>query len=139
MDKAGMTDRKGFLSLLWLFGMLNWLYCDVIGLTDQNILKQLLSGGVAGGPQMTPTFLLASSILMEIPIAMVVLSRLLNYRANRITNIIAATIMTLVQIASLFVGNGPTVYYKFFSVIEISCTVFIIWYAWTWPKQKQTR
>jgi hypothetical protein len=27
-----MKDRKVILSTLWLFAMLNYLYCDVIGL-----------------------------------------------------------------------------------------------------------
>jgi threonine/homoserine/homoserine lactone efflux protein len=72
--------------------------------------------------------------MMEIPIAMVILSRVLKYGLNRWFNIIAGIIMTLVQIMSLFVG-APTSYYVFFSIIEISCTAFIVWYAWTWPKE----
>jgi len=70
---------------------------------------------------------------MEIPIAMVILSWILNYKANRLANIISGTIMTIVQISSLFTGK-PTMYYAFFSTIEISCTLFIIWYAWSWPE-----
>ena len=27
-------------------------------------------------------------------------------------------------------------YYIFFSAIEIACTLFIIWYAWTWRRPK---
>jgi hypothetical protein len=134
MEKAGQSGRKVILSTLWIFGMLNWIYCDVFGLHDKNILRQVISGGVDGGPQMTPEFLLAASIVMEIPAIMVLLSRILGYRANRIANIVAGVIMTLVQVASLFVGKGPTSYYMFFSAIEISCTVVIVWYSWTWPK-----
>jgi hypothetical protein len=32
--------------------------------------------------------------------------------------------------------TGPlywNLFYVFFSTIEIACTVFIVWYAWTWP------
>ena len=68
---------------------------------------------------------------MEIPIAMVILSRILKYRANRWTNIIAGTIMAAVQILTLFIGI-PTIYYVFFSVIEIACVLFIVWTAWKW-------
>ena len=63
---------------------------------------------------------------------MVLLSRVLKYGANRWANIIAGTIMTLVQISSLFFGTAPTTYYMFFSVIEVVCTAFIVWYAWKW-------
>ena len=45
-------------------------------------------------------------------------------------NIIAGTVMTLVQIGYLFVGSGPTVYYAFYSTAEIAYAAFIVWYAW---------
>jgi threonine/homoserine/homoserine lactone efflux protein len=68
---------------------------------------------------------------MMIPISMVLLSRLLKYRVNRWANIIAGTIMTVALILTLFVAV-PTIYYAFFSVIEIACTAVIVWYAWNW-------
>ncbi|HYB00121.1 MAG TPA: DUF6326 family protein, partial [Ktedonobacteraceae bacterium] len=68
-----------------------------------------------------------------IPIAMIPLSLVLKYRTNRWANIIAGTIMTAVQFSTLFFGSSPTGYYLFFSIIEIACTLFIVWYAWTWP------
>ena len=64
-------------------------------------------------------------------VAMIVLSRLLKPKTSRRANIAAGAFMTLVQIGSLFVG-GLTVFYAFFSVIEIACTSFIVWYAWLW-------
>jgi hypothetical protein len=129
-----MKDRKMLLSTLWIFAMLNYLYCDVVGLMDPKLLKEIMSGVVGGGLELTPGFLFGASVMMEIPIAMVILSRVLKYGLNRWFNIIAGIIMTLVQIMSLFVG-APTSYYVFFSIIEISCTAFIVWYAWTWPKE----
>ncbi len=112
--------------------MFNYLYCDVLALMDSGYLKQVMTGSV-NGIHMTPGFLLGASILMEIPTAMVLLSRVLGYRANRWANLIAGAFMTLVQLATLFLGSGPTIYYVFFSVIEIACTALIVWYAWKWP------
>jgi len=115
---------KTKLSTLWLFATLNYLYCDVITLMDP----------VKRAPiQFTQGFLLGASVLVEIPIAMFVLSRILNYRANRLANIIAGLIMAAVQLLTLFVAM-PTMYYIFFSVIEIAATILIIWNAWNWPK-----
>lgn len=131
IDKISKMDAKVLLSTLWIFVMFNYLYCDVVGLMDPVLLTQFITGKV-GGMQITQGFLLGASILMEIPIAMVLLSRVLQYKSNRIVNIIAGTIMTAVQISSLFVGSSPTMYYIFFSTIEISCTAFIVWYAWQW-------
>lgn len=124
-------DKKILLSSIWIFVVLNYLYCDVLSLMDAELLKQYLSGNVAN-MEITQGFLLAAGILMEISISMVLLSRVLNYRANRWANIIAGTITTVVQIASLFVGSSPTMYYTFFSIIEIASTALIVWFAWTW-------
>jgi hypothetical protein len=128
-----MNERKVKLSTLWVFVTLNYLYCDVIALMDPKLLKQFIDGN-AGGIQISEGFLLGAAILMEIPIVMILLSRVLKYCANRWANIIAGTIMTIVQLSSAIFGNSPTYYYMFFSIIEIACTSFIIWYAWKWNK-----
>ena len=126
--RSAISDRGARLSLLWVFALLNYLYCDVLGLYDSSTLKELIDGTT----HMTSAALLAAGILMEIPIAMVLLSVVLPYRASRWANIAAGAIMPVVQVGSLFVGSGPTVYYLFFSVVEIAATCFIVWYAWTW-------
>ncbi len=129
--KTAEIDMKVKLSTLWIFVMFNYLYCDILGLFDPVVLKELMTG-YAGGLQITQEFLLGAAILMEIPIAMVLLSRILKYKANRWANIIAGAIMTVVQFSSLFFGSSPTIYYIFFSIIEIACTSLIVWYAWKW-------
>ncbi len=119
------------LTILWVFVMFNYLYCDVIALMNPDLLKQFL-GGKLGGMVISPGFLLGAAVLMEIPMAMVLLSRLLDDAANRWTNIIAGALMTVVQIGSLFLGSSLSMYYIFFSTIEIACTVLIAWSAWKW-------
>lgn len=95
-----------------------------------DLLNALLTGEVAG-LKMNQTTLLISGIIMEISIAMVLLSRVLKYKANRISNIIAGIIKTLIMIGTLFMGT-PSYHYMFFASIEIGTTLFIVWYAWTW-------
>jgi hypothetical protein len=123
---------KSQLSALWIFVKLNYLYCDVAGLMDRSLLSQYLAGWV-NELDVSPGFLLAPGILIEIPITMVLLFTILNYRANRIANIVAGSVMTIVQVAMLFVGS-PRSYYLFFSIIEIACTAFIAWTAWKWSE-----
>lgn len=125
-----MKDRKILLSTLWTFAILNYLYCDIVGLMDANLLKQFLNGTVEG-IEITPGFLLGASILMEVPISMVLFARVLPFRANKTTNITAGLIMTIVQIATV-VFDTPTIYYLFFSIIEISTTIGIIWISINW-------
>lgn len=134
-EKTTKIDMKVKLSALWTFAILNYLYCDILGLMDSQLLKQFMTGNV-GGLQVTQEFLLGASILMEIPIAMVLLSRILNYGVNRWANIATGIIMTAVQFSSLFFGSPPTNYYFFFSTVEITSTALIVWYAWNWPKQE---
>jgi hypothetical protein len=127
---VGTADRGARLSLLWVFAILNYLYCDVLGLMYPESLKGYLSGEV-NGIEVTQTFLFGAGVLMEIPIAMVLLSSVLPARGSRRANIVAGTIMTLVQVGTLFMA-GLTAFYAFFSVLEIAATAFIVWYAWTW-------
>ena len=119
---AEMGGRKVLLSTLWLFAMLTYTYGDVVTLMDP--VKH-------GSIELTEGFLLGGSIFMMIPITMVLLSRILKYRAGRWASIIAGTIMTVALTLTLFVAV-PTTYYAFFTAIEIACTALIVWYAWTW-------
>jgi len=116
-----VLDTKAKLSTLWLFATLNYVYADVVTLYDK-----------AGTFNYNQTFLLGAAILVEIPMAMVLLSRILKYRASRWANIIAGAVMTVIQAATLFVAI-PTAYYVFFSVIEVVTTLVIVWSAWKWP------
>ncbi len=127
-------QKKELLSTLWIFAVLNYLYCDVASLMDSNLLKQFMTGFVEG-MEITQVFLLIAGILMEISISMVLLSRLLPYKANRWANIIAGIITTVVQIATLI--GKPTMYYIFFSVIEITCTFTIFIIALKWTKSEE--
>jgi|WetSurMetagenome_2_1015567.scaffolds.fasta_scaffold307063_1 hypothetical protein len=130
-NNAGI-DMKTRLSTLWLFATLNYLYCDVVTVMDPQKLKQFYAGTV-GGMEITQGFLLGAGVLVEIPIAMILLSRILKYPLNRWANIIAGLIMTIVQILTLF-SSSPAIYYIFFSIIEIASTSLIVWYAWKWSR-----
>jgi len=128
-----MHDVKERLSVLWLFALLNYLYADVVAL-----FAIVGSPNLAEAPHLPPWALLGSAILMEIPIAMILASRLLPFRANRLANIIAGSLLTLINafltfIPPLFGARTPALpEYLFFATIETVCTSVIIWKAWTW-------
>jgi hypothetical protein len=131
-----MHDIKERLSLLWLFALLNYLYADVTALWAIAGTRFSL-----GGPSWV---LMASSVFMEIPIAMIVACRLLPFRANRLANIIAGVIVTVVNGFLTYVpplagwGTTPALpEYLFFATIETVCTSVIIWQAWTWSGGSQ--
>ncbi len=123
-----MHDTKERLSLFWIFALLNYLYADVLALW-----------AVSRPPHLPPWVLAGSAVLMEIPIAMIVACRLLPFRANRLANIMAGAILTLVNGFLTFVpplagwGRPPALpEYLFFATIETVCTSVIVWQAWTW-------
>ena len=130
-----MHDPKEQLSLLWLFALLNYLYADVIALWD-----------IVGSPNFhvhLPSWaLMSSSVLMEIPIAMILARRLLPFQASRPANIIAGVLMTVVNAFLTYVpplagwGRTPALpEYLFFATIETVCTLVIVRQAWTWQSK----
>ena len=82
-----MHDTKERLSFLWIFALLNYRYADVVALFA-------IAGSGNSFEPLPPWALMASAVLMEIPIAMILASRLLPFRANRLANIIAGGILT---------------------------------------------
>src|SRR6202158_5708127 len=127
-----MNDIKERLSVLWIFALLNYLYADVIA------LWALLGSPPADTPHLGQLALAGAAVLMEIPIAMIVACRLLPLRANRLANIIAGSIVTLVNGFLTFVpplvgARTPALpEYLFFATIETVCASVIIWRTWTW-------
>ena len=87
-------DMKARLSTLWVFVMLNIIFADILSFLSPGFLEEV-SSGQAGGVHITPLFLLAAGVIGEIAIAMVVLSRFLDYRLNRWANIGAAVLLIL--------------------------------------------
>jgi len=120
-------DMKVKLSTLWLVAMLAYTYGDVVTLMDP--VKH-------GSMQLTQGFLLGASIFMAIPIAMVLFSRILSHRANRLANIIAGTIMSVALVLTLFVAV-PALYYVFFTAIEVASTSLIVLYASKWSRTEE--
>ncbi len=115
---------------LWVFLMFNYLYADVMSLMDSALLPQYLKGSVEG-MKITPAFLLAAAVLMEVPIAMTVLSLFLPFGAARWAHLGAGTLKAVAMGATFFVGT-PSLYYLFFGAIEIPVSLLIVWLAWRW-------
>jgi len=126
-------DTKERLSLFWIFALLNYLYADVIAL-----FAIVDSPNLADAPHLPRWALLGSAVLMEMPIAMIVASRLLPFRSNRLANIIVGAFLTLINAFLTFVpplvgARTPALpEYLFFATIETVCTSVIVWQAWTW-------
>lgn len=129
-----IMETKAKFSTLWIFYLLNMTFRDIHELVEPRFIEEVMTGTV-NGTQITEPLLLLGGFMVEIPIAMVLLSRLLPYGANRWANIIAAVITI-----SLVIMNGTTdLDDTFFMIIEIAALSFVIWSAWRWrnPLLKQ--
>lgn len=130
--KSTKLNPKVLLILLWVFYTVNFMYADTLSSLEPGVLAMHMDGYTAGGTvKITEGFLLGVAIMFEIPFLMIVLSWVLKYRANRWTNIIAATLFVLSQISSLFLGV-PSPAYIFYSTVEIAALLLIVWNAWKW-------
>jgi Sec-independent protein secretion pathway component TatC len=130
-QKISTLEMKAKLSTLWIFVLLNMIFRDLHEFGRPGFLEEVMTG-IVNGVQITEGLLLLGGIMIEVPIAMVLLSQLLKVRVNRWANIIAGTI----TIALVLVNNtAPDLDDMFFTAIEVVALSLIIWYAWRWPKQ----
>jgi hypothetical protein len=128
---AKKIDTKVLLSTLWIFLAANYIYRDILSNMEAGTLQGYLTGNI-GEITVTQGFLLAGAIMMEIPFAMIVLSRVLKGASNRWANIIAGILMVVIEVGTMGVGTLPTMHYLFYSAIVIPCNLFIVGYAWKW-------
>ena len=126
-EKTAKMDMKAKLSTLWIVVMFNMAFADILGFMFPEFLE-ILETGYAGGMQITQGLMLTFAIILEIPIAMIFLSRVLKYGANRWANIIASVI----TIAFVILGGSTELSYIFFAAVEIVCMLLIVRDAWKW-------
>lgn len=130
-------ETKAKLSTLWIFFLLNIIFRDIHEFVEPGFIEEIMTGTSNGNP-ITEHMLLLGGVMIEVPIAMVLLSRLLPYGANRWANIIAA----VVYISLVIIFGTTDLDDTFHMFIEIAALSFIIWSAWRWrnpvPKHYST-
>ena len=121
------------LAAAWTSFMFLYVYVDILVLFwKPGVIEGILAGtvwGIAIGQ--TPATIALT--LMAIPIFMVVLSMTLPARANRITNLIVASVQ-VPYAAFNAVGESWTFFYGLSIGLEVLLLVFILRCAWTWPR-----
>ena len=123
-------NTKTKLSALWLFILLNIIFRDIHQMTIASHLEMLLTG-TYNGTMITDTIMLFGGFLVEVPIAMVLFSLLLNRRIGRPVTFVAA-LMTTGTLLSTPPSDPDDI---FFLIIELAAMSAILWTAWTWPDQ----
>jgi hypothetical protein len=121
------TDTKVLLSTLWIVVMINMAYADILSLHIPGAFDEVAKTSVSTGAPI-PQLMLGGAIMMEIPVAMIILSRVLKYGVNRWVNIIVG----IFTIAYIWGGAASYPHYIFIAMVETLCLLLIIWFAWKW-------
>jgi Family of unknown function (DUF6326) len=119
------------LFALWSSVMFFYIYGDYFELFQPGKLQDIFSGKTPLGA-ISQGVLLGMSAAVVIPSLMPFLSLVLPRGVNRWVNIVFGAVYSVIMI---LVIRGGWHFYILFGLIEITLTVLIVWYAWTWPKQ----
>ena len=131
--KGSFSNEKVVISTLWVFVLMNMIYADILNTLKPEYLQELEYVGT----NISGETVLLFAFLMEVPIAMILISRIMNRKCNRIINFIAAPVSILwVIVPSIILNEGKTpLSYIFFASIETTAMLFIIWYSYRWKKE----
>ena len=129
-----MIDDTGTkLSTLWVVVMFNMVFADILTFIKPGALQELWAG--QAGVNITDGLLLVFALLLEIPIAMIFVSRILKPEANRWANTAAAVITTLFVVG----GGSADLHYLFFAAVEIACMALIVRSVWARRSSERAR
>jgi hypothetical protein len=120
------------LAAAWASFMLLYVYVDILSFYMPGVIDDIQAGKVWTF-EITQTWAVGSLLLMAIPILMVVLSTALPARANRVTNLVVASVYVVVS-AGNAVGESWTYFFGLAVALEVIVLAFIIRSAWTWPR-----
>ena len=120
------------LAAAWTSFMFLYAYVDIIAFYKPGVVADILNGKVFEF-DISQTLLSTFIALMAIPIFMIVVSVALPARANRVTNLIVASVQ-IPYAAFNIVGESWTVFYGLGLALELILLALILRYAWTWPR-----
>lgn len=118
------------LAALWASTMFCYIYADYFGLFAPGALATMNKGLIPPLGRSTDGVMIFVSAMMAVPSLMIFLSAALPARPNRALNLLCGVLYT--AIIGLTMWSGA--HFIFFGVIEIALTLFIVVYAWTWPR-----
>jgi len=122
-------DIQTKMSTLWIVTLLNMAYADILALYIPGVHDELLK--FAGNTPISQ-LMLGGAVILELPILMIFLSRMLSYRLNRWLNIIVSILMIIFVIGPEIGNDSVKPHYLLIATVEIICLVSSIWIAWAW-------
>jgi hypothetical protein len=122
--------RQVKLAAAWASFMFLYAYVDILGFYLPGVIDDILAG-IVWEFRITQGWAVGALALMAVPILMIVLSTVLPRRANRITNLVVASLYALVSVGNA-VGEAWTSYYGLAAGLEVAVLALILVLAWSW-------
>ena len=122
------AERRAVVSSLWTFVLFNMLFRDIHEFARPGAIEEFMSMSVEEG------ILLASGVALTAFISLIVLSRVLPYRAARWANLT----VSIVALGAMSINAPNDLDDIWFLAVEAVGLLAIIWLAWTWRPQDET-
>jgi hypothetical protein len=120
------------LAATWTSFMFLYAYVDILNFFTPGVIEDILDGKVFEF-DLSQTFSTTALSLVAVPILMIALSMTLPAGANRIANLIVASLYVPIT-AFNAVGEPWLYFYGLGVVLELILLALIVRYAWTWPR-----
>lgn len=120
------------LAAAWASFMFFYIYVDYLHLYKPGAIDDILAG-VVFEFDISQTFVVVSLMLVGIPTLMIWLSMTLPARANRMLNLVVASLYIPVSAFNV-VGESWMYFYGLGVVLEVILLAYILRSAWTWPR-----
>ena len=117
-------NSQSLLSTLWIFVLLNIIFRDLYEFLNQGHIEEMMNLNIS------EETMLFYGILLEIPIMMTVLSRILNNVLNKWINIIVASLLMIGTLSTLASADLDDI---FFALINTIAFLAIVYTAWKLP------
>ncbi len=114
-------EAQTLLSTLWIFILFNMILRDLHEFPTEGYIEELIS------LKLSQKVMLFYGFMVEIPILMVLFSRLLNDTANKWANMLAASIALLGILSTLPAADMDDV---FFAIISSAALLAVMLTAW---------
>jgi hypothetical protein len=120
------------LAAAWTSFMFLYIYVDFLALYKPGVIDDILAG-VVFEFQISQTLLTVFLAAVAVPSLMIVLSVIPPARANRVINLVVASVYIPFSMFNA-VGESWTYFYGLGVVLEVIVLAVILRSAWTWPR-----
>ena len=107
------------LSTMWTYVLLSIAFRDIHEFLREGMIHELATEGTVYGNEVKDSTLLAAGIAYQLPLAMVLLSRVLPQRINRIANLAAVTV-TALGIIAIWPKDGDDIVFGSFQLAALA-------------------